>query len=310
MSVRVVCPSCQLRCQVADEHLGAAIRCPSCKKAFTVRRPPAEEAIRGRPARLRTGWATSAGRLRPRNEDSLLLSHWAWASQDGRHEAVLAVVADGMGGHDAGDRASAVAISAVAQTLAPRLAGLVAGQEALSGPEALLEVLDLALWEANRAVSQAAQEPGCQGMGATAVAVLAVDGLAGVCHVGDCRAYLGRDGVLALKTRDQTVVSRMVDLGMLSEQEAAVHRAAGQVSQALGRQYELEPSRQVIELLVGDWLILACDGLHAHLNLAAIGKTVTTASDPTDLAARLVRQADEAGGSDNCTVVVLHAVGA
>jgi protein phosphatase len=307
MSVRVSCPSCRLLCQVADEHLGAAIRCPGCMKAFTVRRQ-AEEAPRPRPARLRTGWATSPGRLRPRNEDSLLVSHWAWVSRDGAHEAVLAVVADGMGGHEAGDRASAVAISAVSQALAPQLAGLVGGQESLGEAEALLEALDHALWEANRAVAQAALEPGCQGMGATAVAVLVVDGLAGVCHVGDCRAYLCRDGVLAQKTRDQTVVSRMVDLGMLSEREARSQRAGAQVTQALGRQYELEPSRQVIELVGGDWLVLACDGLHAHLHVQAIGKTVAAGGDPADLAARLVHQADLAGGSDNCTVVVVQGV--
>jgi protein phosphatase len=101
----------------------------------------------------------------------------------------------------------------------------------------------------------------------------------------------------------------MVDLGMLSEKEARSHRAAGQVTQALGRQYELEPSKQVIELTGGDWLVLACDGLHAHLEVEAICATVCGGSEPADLAARLVRQADEAGGSDNCTVIVVQGVG-
>ena len=311
MPVRVSCPSCRLVCQVADEHLGAAIRCPGCKQGFSVRSPAAATAVvaRSRPARLRVGAATSPGRLRERNEDSYLLQQWTWASQHGRHEAVLALVADGMGGHEAGDRASAVAIAATAQALAPRLAGLVGGLEPLGDGAALLEALDHALWEANRAIAQAAEAPGCQGMGATAVAALVVNGLAGICHVGDCRAYLYRDGTLEQKTRDQTVVNRMVELGMLSEREARVHRAAGQVTQALGRQYELEPSRQVIELLTGDWLVLACDGLHAHLDREAIGKTVCAGSDAAELAAQLVRQADGAGGSDNCTVIVVQGVG-
>jgi protein phosphatase len=318
MSVRVMCPSCGLACQVAEQHLGSAIRCPGCKQAFTVRLPASPSAsdtqvippARPRPVVLRVGWATSPGRLRERNEDCLLVQHAAWAGQAGRHEVLLALVADGMGGHEAGDRASAVAIAAVAQALGPQLADLVAGQLSLDDPEALLDALDRALWEANRAVATAAEEPGCHGMGATAVAALVVDGLAGICHVGDCRAYLCRDGKLEQKTRDQTVVMRMVELGTLSEREARRHRAAGQVTQALGRQYELEPSRQTIELAPGDRLVLACVGLLAHLEPESLADTIATATDPADLAARLVRQADDAGGSDNCTVVVVHAAGA
>jgi protein phosphatase len=303
-----------MACQVADEHLGRAIRCPGCKQPFTVRRsshsipipplPPQPP----QPPRLSLGAATSPGRLRERNEDSHLIAQLAWSSQTGRHEAVLAVVADGMGGHDAGDRASAVAIAAVAQALLPRLAGSVGGQEPFEGDDALPEALDHALWEANRAVAQAAeQEPGCAGMGATTVAVLVLDGLAAVCHVGDCRAYLLRGGELELKTRDQTVVNRMVELGMLTEKEARTHRAAGQVTQALGRQYELEPSRLRIELAPGDRLVLACDGLHAHLEMDELRELIGAESDPCELAAALVRRADAAGGSDNCTVVVIDA---
>jgi protein phosphatase len=313
MAVRVICPSCQVACQVAEQHLGAAIRCPNCKTPFTVMRPAPPPAVESPPpqraGRLRVGWATSPGRLRERNEDCLLVQHWAWAGQQGRHEALLAMVADGMGGHDAGDRASAVAIAAVGQALAPQLAGLVGGQESLDDPEALLDALDRALWEANRAVAQAAEEPGCNGMGATAVAVLVVDGLAGICHVGDCRAYLCKGGEVQQKTRDQTVVMRMVELGTLSEREARSHRAAGQVTQALGRQYELEPSRLTVDLAADDRLVLACDGLHAHLEPQSLGETIGSTDSPTELAAQLVRRADEAGGSDNTTVIVVHAVG-
>jgi PPM family protein phosphatase len=330
VSLRVSCPSCSQPCQVADEHLGKAIRCPGCKQPFTARRPappppplpPLLPAVPSsspelpplvfpepaRPGRLAIGSATSPGRLRERNEDSLLVQQLHWSGQAGAYEAVLAVVADGMGGHDAGDRASAVAIAAVAAALLPRLGGLVGGQEPFEDGESILDALDHALWEANRAVSAAAeQEAGCAGMGSTAVAALVIDGTAAVCHVGDCRAYLCRDGKLELKTRDQTVVSRMVDLGMLSEKEAKAHSAAGQVTQALGRQYELEPSRLLIELRAGDRLVLACDGLHAHLGMEELGDLISAQSEAADLAAVLVRRADDAGGSDNCTVIVIDA---
>jgi PPM family protein phosphatase len=321
-----------MACQVADEHLGRAIRCPGCKQPFSVRKPspsslpvpvpppplpsavPAPAAppppLPARAARLSLGASTSPGRQRERNEDSHLIAQLVWASQAGRHEATLAVVADGMGGHEAGDRASAVSIAAVAQALLPRLAGFVGGQEPFESNDAILDALDHALWEANRAVAQAAeQEEGRAGMGATAVAALVIDSTVAVCHVGDCRAYLLRGGELELKTRDQTVVSRMVDLGMLTEKEARSHRAAGQVTQALGRQYELEPSRQLIELLAGDRLVLACDGLHAHLEMDELRDLIGAESLASELASALVRRADEAGGSDNCTVIVIDAEG-
>jgi protein phosphatase len=270
--------------------------------------PVAPSAPRAR--RLSVGGATSPGRQRERNEDSHLITHLAWATQTGHHEATLALVADGMGGHDAGDRASAVAISAVAQALLPRLAGLVCGQEPFENDEAILDELDRALWDANKAVAEAAQqEEGCSGMGSTAVAALIVDGTAAVCHVGDCRAYLLRDGELELRTRDQTVVARMVELGMLSEREAKRHRSAGEVTQALGRRYELEPSRLLLGLTAGDRLVLACDGLHAHLEMEDLRGLIGADSPAAELAAALVRRADEAGGSDNCTVIVLDAEG-
>jgi protein phosphatase len=335
-------------CLVPKEHAGKAIRCPGCKQTFAFRTPeapatppplppasanptvvapssartpfpavelpPLPPAVPPVPVRARcldVGSATSPGRVRTRNEDGLLVQRLSWAGQAGAHEAALAVVADGMGGHDAGDRASAVAVGVMASALAPFLAGLVTGQEKLDDPERMLEALELALWEANRAVSRAAEEePGCAGMGATAVAAVVVDGLAGICHVGDCRAYLHRGGELRQLTRDQTLVARMIELGTLTEREAKKHPAAHQVSQALGKQYDLEPSRQTLELQAGDRLVLACDGLHAHLDAEALAGVVREGADAAGLAAALVERADGAGGSDNCTVVVMIGKGA
>ena len=220
---------------------------------------------------------------------------------------MLAVVCDGMGGHDAGDRASAVAVGVLASALATYLAGLVSGAEK-GQAEPMLDALDRALWEANRAVSRAAdEEPGCAGMGATAVAAIVTDGLAGICHVGDCRAYLFRGRAIEQLTRDQTLVARMIELGTLTEREARRHPAASQVTQALGGQYDLEPSRRTIELKAGDRLLLACDGLHANLDVAALARICAETTDPADLAAELVERTDQAGGSDNCTVIVIAA---
>jgi protein phosphatase len=320
-----------MACLVPQEHLGKVIRCPKCKQTFSVRTPDKPDAqtrddkpdaqardhkpdaqareIPASPSLARraceVGNATSPGRVRKRNEDSYLVEKLTWASQAGRHDVVLAVICDGMGGHDAGDRASTVAVGVIASALAPYLAGLVCGQET-GEAEPMLDALDRALWEANRAVSRAAEEEaGCTGMGATAVAAIVLDHQAAICHVGDCRAYLYRAGAIERLTRDQTLVERMLELGTLTEREAKRHPAASQVTQALGRQYELEPSRKTVELQTGDRLILACDGLHAHLDAEALAVTCGENDDPAELAAELVEQANQAGGSDNCTVIVV-----
>jgi protein phosphatase len=295
-----------MACLVPQEHLGKAMRCPGCKQAFGLR-PPGPAAL---PPLLAVGSCTSPGRLRERNEDSFLVQQLSWGGQAGPRQAVLAVVADGMGGHDAGDRASALAVGAVAAALGPFLAGLVGGQEKIDEAETWLDALDRALWEANRLVARAAaEEPGCAGMGATAVAALAAGPLAAVCHVGDCRAYLHSGGALRQLTRDQTLVARMIELGRLTPREARVHPAASQVTQALGKQEYLEPSRQTVALRPGDRLILACDGLHAHLDEADLAAVVAQGEGAAGLARTLVDRANRAGGSDNCTVIVVSASG-
>lgn len=294
MSIRAVCPSCQLACRVDPRHAGGLVRCPGCQIPFTVPQPVGV-------GRMHLSAATSPGKVRKRNEDSTLLTHLCWSAYGEPHELALAVVVDGMGGHDAGDRASVVALAAIAQTVLPRLAGVVAGVEAPGG-DALAELLDLALWEASRMIRHVAgQEPGCAGMGATAVAALVHGDEAAICHVGDCRAYLLRGGRLEQRTEDQTLVRRMLQLGTISEREARSHPAASRVSQALGQQYDLEPSRQVLTLQAGDVLLLACDGLHGQVSDDVIRERLAGDDAPS----RLVQLADEAGGQDNCTAAVI-----
>lgn len=299
--VRVGCPHCQQPLQVPEAHLARLIRCPGCKQTFSVRLPPPPV------ARLEVAAATSAGSVRPRNEDAYLTQHLSWAGARGRHELALLLVADGLGGHAAGDRASAAATAAFAAALAPRLAELVAGTA--PDEEGLIELVDHGLWQASRAIVRLnEEEPELADAGATAVAALVVDGRAAVCHVGDCRAYRWRGGELKALTRDHTVAWRMVELGQLSEEEAA--RQSSPVARALGRMYDFEPSRQTLRLAASDWLLLACDGLHGQVGEAAIAASVAAAAGAGEAVAGLVRRADEAGGRDNCTVAAVRAVGA
>ncbi len=300
MSVRVVCPSCAMACRVPPEFAGRLVRCPGCQKPFIAGPPPEPPTPPAVVLRITT--ATTTGKVRERNEDAVIVQHWVWHARGERRETALVMVADGMGGHNAGDRAAALATGAVAGAMAPRLAGLVTGDSWID--ELASEAVDLALWDANRAILRAAEEDAsCEGMGATAVAAWLSGGNLALCHVGDCRAYLLHGGELVRLTEDQTLARRMVEMGALKASEADRHPAASQVSQALGRQADLEPSRLTRVLEPGDVLLLCCDGLHGQVDDEAIRQALPA----DDAAQRLVRLADEAGGADNCTVAVVRA---
>jgi protein phosphatase len=309
VSIGVNCPHCRAYCQVAREHLAGPVRCARCGSAFTVRPAPAvppPPAPTG-PLRLEIGSATSTGRLRERNEDSLLVLHLAWANLDERQELAILVVADGMGGYEGGDKASGLVVRSIGSSLSPLLASALSGQ--VRGPTTLLpETLDFALREANTTVyRQAQQDRGCRGMGATAAVALVWHGQALISNVGDVRAYHHRNGQLTQVTKDQTLVMRMVELGQLNEAEASRHPARHEVTQAVGKHPDLHPGRAALQLDQGDWLILACDGLHAHVDLATLEAHIDRAGpSPTVLAQGLVDLADQGGGSDNITVIALR----
>lgn len=258
--------------------------------------------------RLVIGSATTRGRVRDRNEDSLLVQQCTWSNLDQRHDVALIVVADGMGGHSAGDRASGLVVRVMSNVLTPLLNAALKDETSEPAPSVLAETLDRGLLEANRLVLQTAKEnPDCKGMGSTAVALLIWDGHACISLVGDCRAYHWRSGQLKQVTRDQTLVGRMVELGQLSPAEAANHPRRNEVTQAVGKFGRIEPARYEVPLQRGDWLIASCDGLYAHVDDGMLGQAIARAGGAAaELANRLIDLANQGGGSDNCTVVVVR----
>jgi serine/threonine protein phosphatase PrpC len=284
----------------------------------------------GQPDRFSTGGATSRGLVRPRNEDCFLVQHFTWSSGDDCHDVALLIVADGMGGHQAGDKASSLAVRTMASTLAPALAGMLHGPNREAGATVLGRHLDQALQEAHSAVLRRGEsDPTCKGMGATVVVAIVWDDLALIRHVGDCRAYHLHGGHLLQITRDQTLVNRMVDLGKLTPEEAATHPDRNQVLQALGQTpirgraptqptgkvadvdfaesfRKLEPSEHRLRFQPGDRLVLTCDGLGAHVAPEALEEAVAEwRGSAESLARHLVDLANAGGGTDNCTVVVV-----
>jgi serine/threonine protein phosphatase PrpC len=258
----------------------------------------------GRPPRLAVGAATSRGRVRDRNEDRYLVQQLAWSEAEHTRQVSLLIVADGMGGYQGGDEAAALVVRTVGRALGPVLLQALDGEDQEKALPRLAGAIDAALQEANDAVSQRAQQGAqLQGMGATAAVVLVWDDRALIGHVGDCRVYHHSADLLRQVTRDQTLVARMVELGQLSPREAARHPGRNEVTQAIGRRTRLEPGRAEVTLTRGDWLVVCCDGLYAHVTDAALEKAIGESLLAADLAHHLVLLADQGGGSDNCTVL-------
>jgi protein phosphatase len=314
--VQAHCPHCISPCHVAEQHLGVPVRCHRCGQVFTVQptaftsKPPTTEPIPQTAGALRLDIAgvTSIGRERSRNEDSFLVQHLTWSDLNENHQLALVIVADGMGGHIGGDQAARLALRTIGTTLAPLLSAALSTQQREVTRAGLAKSVDAAIKEANRVVKQTAtNDKRYKGMGATAAVLVIWNGRVVIGHVGDCRAYHYHARKLNLVTRDQTVVNRMVELGQLTPAEAVKHPASSHVLQAIGTRSAIEPAQYKLKLAPGDWLLIACDGLHGQVDDRNIEATLSKAPPSAPLlAGRLVDMADQSGGTDNCTVAAVR----
>lgn len=231
---------------------------------------------------MRVGAQTHVGRIRSVNEDAYHVS------------PSLLVVADGMGGHAAGEVASGIAV----RTLA-------------TWPAWVNPVRDLraSIAHANDLiVTRAASDPNQAGMGTTITAMYILQGQAHFAHVGDSRLYLLRKGVLTRLTRDHSVVGELQRIGGLTESEARVHPQRNVLTRALGVPGALNIDQGVIDLALGDRFILCSDGLTCVLLDQEINKVLAGQPDPHLAAQELVVAANSLGGPDNVTVIVADIV--
>ncbi len=241
---------------------------------------------------MKTAQLSDKGRVRQVNEDSV----WVGNIQD---EYVLGIVADGMGGHRAGDTASRLAV----QTVISDLQGLEAGLSA----EACRAALHDAILHANDVVFHTAQmSDDYHNMGTTIVAVLLKGNQGIIGHIGDSRAYLISEDGLRLLTQDHSLVNELLKTGQISEEEAAAHPRRNVLTRALGTDAEVKVELDEIELVSGDVLLLCSDGLSNMITGDQI-ETVTLAGIELDERARhLIALALEAGGEDNVTVALFE----
>jgi protein phosphatase len=244
---RSCCPHCISVCLVDEEHLGQVVVCSRCRKPFTAASAVGSDGTGTEPLpaaagalRFEVAGVTSTGHKRSRNEDGFLIQHLTWFERQ-NYQLSLVIVADGVGGHAAGELAAAVVIRSIGSALAPLLCGALSGAFKNASRKKLANAVEAALQDANNAVrQQAAVHPDFKGMAATAAVVLIWNGRVVIGHVGDCRVYHFHQGVLKQVTKDQTVVARMVELGQLTPEEALRNPARNQISQAIGSRAVLE----------------------------------------------------------------------
>jgi PPM family protein phosphatase len=241
---------------------------------------------------IKTAQLSDKGRVRQVNEDSV----WVGNIQD---EYVLGIVADGMGGHRAGDTASRLAV----QTVISDLQGLEAGLSA----EACRAALHDAILHANDVVFHTAQtSDDYHNMGTTVVAVLLRGSQGIIGHIGDSRAYLISEEGLRLITQDHSLVNELLKTGQISQEEADSHPRRNVLTRALGTDSEVSVELDHIELSSGEVLLLCSDGLSNMITRDQI-ETVALAGIALDERARhLVALALEAGGEDNIPVALFE----
>ena len=206
----------------------------------------------------------------------------------------LLVVADGMGGHAAGDVASSIAL------------GQIVGLDAEShGSDDALDVLAKALHSANSELQEAiGRQPELQGMGTTVTALLRTGSTIAVAHIGDSRAYLLRDGTFTQITHDHSFVQSLVDDGRITEEEAEGHPQRSLVTRVLTGQHDDEPDLAVREAHIGDRYLLCSDGLSGFVARDTIQEVLEQGMPPGRTADRLVELAMRAGAPDNVTCII------
>ncbi|MGD2142935.1 MAG: Stp1/IreP family PP2C-type Ser/Thr phosphatase [Anaerolineae bacterium] len=252
------------------------------------------------PSRLEVGWITDAGRTRDHNEDSALVIAAAHDGDDAPPSFGLFVVADGMGGHRAGEVASSLAARVAAHHITRRsyLPRLVARKPG-ARQRALTEVLIDAVQAANDAVSKQVPRGGT-----TLTCALVVGNQAYIAHVGDSRAYVLTHEGLKQVTHDHSLVDRLVESGQLTSEEAAVHPQRNVLYRAVGQSNTLKVDTHVRKIPPGDCLLLCSDGLWDVVDEVDIVDLILQAPSLQGACEDLVAAANEAGGPDNITAVL------
>jgi PPM family protein phosphatase len=267
------------------------------------------------PIRVDVFGQTDVGLIRENNEDSFLIADptsaisaangtpWSYASGE---RGSLLLVADGMGGVEAGEVASRMAVDLVAGHFFDHLS-----RKSTIDQRAFVNALSQSVHEANRIVFQeGSNDSKRKGMGTTLTAAAVCGAAVFFAQLGDSRAYLFRNGLIGQMTKDQSLVAQLVAAGSLTPQEAKTHPQRNVILQALGVRLELDVIISFASLKRGDQLVLCSDGLSGKVEAEEIRELLDKRLDSKEACRRLVQLARERGGEDNITVIVARFNGA
>ncbi len=224
--------------------------------------------------------ATDIGLVRATNQDNFYID------KSGK----WAVVADGMGGHNGGETASAMTVEEIKKSMSQGI-GL---KEAIENANALV-------------YQKAAENPQLLGMGTTAVLCEVLNDRVNIAYVGDSRAYLFRDGSMRQLTKDHSIVQQLIDSGTITEEQAKYHPQRNLITRAVGTERTIEVDTVTEEFLEGDSLLVCSDGLSSYVDEDEILNILKTGKS-SEIIVSLIDAANNAGGKDNVTAVLIRRV--
>ncbi|HEX7556571.1 MAG TPA: protein phosphatase 2C domain-containing protein [Leptolinea sp.] len=248
------------------------------------------------------GTAQSVGRQREHNEDTLFALNSVLREGTTEFPFGIFIVADGMGGHQHGEIASGAAIRAISSYLISELVSPIIAGEISSLDTSLQELMEKGIETAQEAVISTAP-----GGGTTLTAALIIGDQVTIGHVGDSRAYFATpDGEMEAITKDHSLVKRLLELGQISEKEASVHPQRNVLYRAVGQTEPYRPDIETLTFPAPGSLLICSDGLWGVVGKTNLQKILRKAGSPMEICQKMVDAANQAGGPDNITVVLVQ----
>ncbi|HAY84453.1 MAG TPA: serine/threonine-protein phosphatase [Chloroflexi bacterium] len=254
------------------------------------------------PQQLIAGAARSVGKTRDKNEDSLFLHTSLIGALSSSLPFGVFIIADGMGGHQNGEKASATAVRSMGNYLISKLYASLYGLNPSPPSESLQEIMKLGITQAHQNIIEAAP-----GGGTTMTAVISIGTQMTLAHVGDSRAYaIYLDGRMQLLTRDHSLVKRLEELGQITAEEAALHPQKSMLYRALGQGEAPEPDIFTASLPNPGYLLICSDGLWGVLSEERIFQIISESISPQRACQNLADAANAAGGPDNISLILVR----
>ena len=246
------------------------------------------------------GMLTDVGQVRTVDEDSILAADLSFGVNSESSKFLLLAVADGMGGHAKGEEASKIALNAIARAVIPDLLNNTS----------FTKILEKGIQNANQDIlDHTAENPEASGMGTTSVCAVVKDNQIHLANVGDSRAYRVSDDEICRVTKDHSYVQALIDEGEITEEQAREHPRKNEITRAVGIMPSIEVDTMKLTLDSDESLLLCCDGVIAHLSDDDIHKIIRDSPDPQTACQEIVDMANERGGSDNISLIILSSEG-